>query len=262
MMISKNIFHTEIAKNTYLISTITVGPAGPGKSLEPGTPTPNSYLVVGDEKAVLFDLGMDEPGLYEYAQHLAQKEVMAVLSHGHFDHIFNLNTLQEAWIHKADAFLLREGMPILNAPPVNPCPTLHYLKHGDVIELGNRNLKVIHIPGHTPGSILLLDPATKILLSGDTGARRLLLGVSCEVNIQDLCEKLELLKQEDFEVMYSAHDRCALPKAHIDLMLGVLRDEIETSHVKADLPGIGTYINKKYGVENEITYFDVSIRCD
>ena len=46
---------------------------------------------------------------------------------------------------------------MLGMPPIDPCPTIHYLNNGDVIELGNHLLEVIHIPGHTPGSILLLD---------------------------------------------------------------------------------------------------------
>lgn len=254
-MISKDIFHAMIGENIYLISTLKSAPTEDGRTLEPGNATPNSYLVIGEEKALLFDLAVDEQGVYEYAKDLAQKEVMVVLSHGHFDHVYHLNKLEEVWIHKEDEFLLIEGMPMLGA---SPCPSLYYLQHDDIIELGNRSLKVIHLPGHTPGSILLLDDKNKFLLSGDTGARRLLLGVSGEVNIEDLCERLEQLKQEDFEVMFSAHDRCALPKSHIDLMLGVLRGEVKSSYVKHTMPMVGTFINQKYGKENEICYFDVT----
>jgi glyoxylase-like metal-dependent hydrolase (beta-lactamase superfamily II) len=42
------------------------------------------------------------------------------------------------------------------------------LVDGDVIDLGDRTLHVLHLPGHTPGSIGLYDPAARILFSGDT----------------------------------------------------------------------------------------------
>jgi glyoxylase-like metal-dependent hydrolase (beta-lactamase superfamily II) len=261
-MISEKLFHAEIAKDTYLISTSAFGPTEDGRSLEPGSATANSYLIVGGEKALLFDLAVDEEGVYEYAKNLAQKEVMTVMSHGHYDHVYHLNERDEAWIHKEDEYLLREGMPIIGAPPVNPCPKLHELEDGDTIRLGNRNLKVIHIPGHTPGSILLLDENTGILFSGDTGARRLLFGVSGEVDLDDFCKSLERLRQEKFQVMYSAHDRCALPKAHIDLMLGVIRKEVEAEWVEQTMPGVGTFMTVKYGRENEVTYFDMSRLVD
>jgi glyoxylase-like metal-dependent hydrolase (beta-lactamase superfamily II) len=43
-----------------------------------------------------------------------------------------------------------------------------WLKDGDVIELGDRNLEVIHTPGHSPDSICLLDRDAKLLWTGDT----------------------------------------------------------------------------------------------
>ncbi len=41
------------------------------------------------------------------------------------------------------------------------------LKEGDILPLGNENIQVIHVPGHSPGSILLYAPNSKILISGD-----------------------------------------------------------------------------------------------
>ena len=52
-MISKDIFHAKIAEDTYLISTTKAGPDEDEKSLLPGKPTTNSYLIVGKEKAYM-----------------------------------------------------------------------------------------------------------------------------------------------------------------------------------------------------------------
>ena len=45
--------------------------------------------------------------------------------------------------------------------------TLLPIREGDVLDLGGRRLEIIHLPGHTPGSIALLDTANRVLISGD-----------------------------------------------------------------------------------------------
>lgn len=259
-MAYENLFHAQVAEGIWLISSDAQGPNEDGKSLLPGSPTANSYLVLGEERALLFDLAINEPGLLDYAKALAGIPVQLVLSHGHFDHIYHLERADEVWMHAEDVKFLSNGF--LGAPVVDPCPVLHDLSHGDIIDLGNRELEVIHLPGHTPGSILLLDRRTGVLLSGDTGARRLLYATSDFVPLAVFAESLRQLKAYPFEVMYSAHDRCALPKAHIDLMLqtierGVMQQEQEPTCV--DIPGIARLILWVRGQMDEIEYFDFSM---
>ena len=249
-MAYENLFHAQIGDGIYLISTNQQG-----KSMLPGPATTNSYLVVGDEKAMLFDLAVDDPALKEYAKNLAGKPMMMVLSHGHYDHIYHLEQFSDVWLHEKDAPLLQGGGAGLRK--VMPCPNLHFLAEGDVIDLGDRKLDVIHIPGHTPGSILLLDRKTKVLLSGDTGARRLLLGVTGMVQLEDLCSDFERLKEFDFEVMYSAHDRCALLKTHIDTMLDVIENQFREKCQRVTLEGVGDFLLYRTGKEEELYYFDV-----
>ena len=244
------LFHKEIGDGVYLISTDEQG-----TSMLPGPATTNSYLVIGEENALLFDLAVDDPKLGAYVQKLAEKTVMTVLSHGHYDHIYHMEQYDDVWIHENDVPLLRgEGFGLRK---VDPCPQLHLLKDGDVIDLGGRKLDVIHIPGHTPGSILLLDRKTKLLLSGDTGARRLLYGVTGFVPFEDFYEDLVRLKAFDFEVMYSAHDRCALPKAHIDTILDVIQNQFQEKAQKVTLDGMGDFLLYRMGNENELCYFDI-----
>lgn len=215
------LFHVEIAQGIYLISDPEQGPTEDGKSLAPGNATANSYLIIGEEKALLFDLAVNSTELKTYAEKLAGKPVQLVLSHGHYDHAFYLNKYQDVWMNTKDEFLLKKGM--LGFPPVEPCPIIHGLEAGDVIDLGGRELEVFHIPGHTPGSILLLDRKCRVLLSGDTCARRLLYGLHEQVSFEEFCASLENLKTADFDVMYSAHDRCAIPKEYLSHMVLLLK---------------------------------------
>ena len=249
-MAYKNLFHVQIGDGIYLISTDQQG-----KSMQPGPATTNSYLVVGNEKALLFDLAVDDPALKEYAQNLAGKPMMLTLSHGHYDHIYHLEQFSDVWLHEKDTSLLQGGGAGLRK--VKPCPNLNSLAEGDVIDLGERKMDVIHIPGHTPGSILLLDRKTNILLSGDTVARRLLYGITGFVPFDDFCHQLRQLKAFGFDVMYSAHDRCALPKTHIDTMLDVIENHFREKGQQVTLEGVGDFLLYRTGKEEELHYFDI-----
>ena len=194
-------FSTEIADGIFLISVTNKSNIAMEELVKPQKATANSYLVVGEEKALLFDLAINQENLWDYACSLTDRPVQLVLSHGHVDHIFYLNKREEVWLHPDDMDMVKNGVPGVNEP-THPCPVLHSLNEGDVIELGNRKLTVYHIPGHTPGSILLLDQKTKLLLSGDSVARRLLFGVGSDVKIEPFCQKVERLKKIDFKEAY------------------------------------------------------------
>lgn len=250
------LFHVEIAQGIYLISDPEQGPTEDGKSLAPGNATANSYLIIGEEKALLFDLAVNSTELKTYAEKLAGKPVQLVLSHGHYDHAFYLNKYQDVWMNTKDEFLLKKGM--LGFPPVEPCPIIHGLEAGDVIDLGGRELEVFHIPGHTPGSILLLDRKCRVLLSGDTCARRLLYGLHEQVSFEEFCASLENLKTADFDVMYSAHDRCAIPKEYLSHMMLLLKNEVPQTKNVVDLPGIGEMKCFFHGDIRTLDYFDIA----
>ena len=84
-----------------------------------------------------------------------------VITHGHIDHIGGLTEIcehssPEILVHQSDADDLKSlGIK-----------SIVYMKDGDNIRLGQRNLRVIHTPGHTEGSVCLHD--NEIILTGDT----------------------------------------------------------------------------------------------
>jgi glyoxylase-like metal-dependent hydrolase (beta-lactamase superfamily II) len=99
-------------------------------------------------------------------------------THLHFDHLFGINMLASRFdltleCHQADEFLLEDinkqlqmfGLPSTNT---NFKPEIgHYLNDGDLISFGNQTLKVMHVPGHSPGSIVFYNEAACALFSGD-----------------------------------------------------------------------------------------------
>ncbi len=98
-----------------------------------------------------------------------------LLTHSHWDHIADTAKLKKAfnvpvWIHAEDAPNLEkpgvDGLP-LHFPIEGVKPSGH-LADGQVLKVGELEIKVMHTPGHTPGSVCFLLPDEGMLISGDT----------------------------------------------------------------------------------------------
>jgi glyoxylase-like metal-dependent hydrolase (beta-lactamase superfamily II) len=140
----------------------------------------NAYLIVCDDP-VLIDVGTGA-NLARLGSGLdnllgGKKLGRLVLTHMHFDHTGGASRLQadtgaEAFAHPPDSIALSEGNGDLTCSgwlgerqmPMRIRP----LKDGDVLKCGGLSLEVIHTPGHTSGSICLLDRKQGTLFSGDT----------------------------------------------------------------------------------------------
>ena len=96
-------------------------------------------------------------------------------THGHFDHLMGNLFVDKTWglkteIHKEDNYLvgnasnqsLMFGMSI-SKPPLPGS----FFEDGDVLTFGNSSLKVIHVPGHSPGGVAFYSEADKLLIAGD-----------------------------------------------------------------------------------------------
>ena len=104
------LFSVELSEGIYRISDSLHGPNSDGFSNAPGQATQNSYLILGDERAALIDMAVDTPGLYSFACRLANKPVTVLLTHGHPDHVYYLETAAEAWLHPGDHDLVKKGI--------------------------------------------------------------------------------------------------------------------------------------------------------
>lgn len=149
-----------------------------------------SFLIIGTKSSILLDTGMGISNIKEIVDQLTSGEVRVINSHCHFDHVgdndkfFSVSiyneenaierlkkgySIEELKEH-TDSYLFSEGYPHGFNPnnyqilPIIP----NILNDGDIINLGNRQLKVLHTPGHSPDSIMLLDKEHRILFTGDT----------------------------------------------------------------------------------------------
>ena len=145
-------------------------------NLFPGSFGSNCYLLISGNQAAVIDPSADaEKILQKAAEHGATLQYI-LLTHGHFDHICSLDTLRDktgipAYIHVGDAdmpsdshknaFSIFFGQERIYRVPEKT------LTEGDVLPLGEEQIRVLHTPGHTEGSVCYLC-GENILITGDT----------------------------------------------------------------------------------------------
>lgn len=130
----------------------------------------NSYLIE-DRVRAMIDPGSNP----EQLKRISQDDVsMLINTHCHYDHIANNALFSHAKIcvHSLDAGAVEFADPYLTISALAGAGLRRVrvgqrLKDGDVLELGETRLRVIHTPGHTPGSICLYDEKGKALITGD-----------------------------------------------------------------------------------------------
>ncbi|MCL4360116.1 MBL fold metallo-hydrolase [Patescibacteria group bacterium] len=149
------------------------------QTLVVGSMAANCYIVsdAGSGKSVIIDPGDDADYIISHVAALAIEPVAVVATHGHLDHIMAAFAVSRTFgvpfcLHPADLFLVktmnRSAEKYLKIGEVDPHPPVDRpVKDGDLMNLGTLTLKVMHAPGHTPGSILLYERESRSLFSGD-----------------------------------------------------------------------------------------------
>ena len=178
----------------------------------------NCYIVADEDtkECLIIDPGGDPDLIVETATRLELKVKLVVNTHGHFDHILANRQVMENTgaplaIHTDDANMLSNPLRsfsffLAKFRPSPPAAML--LKEGDILRVGEAELKVLHTPGHSPGSVSLWCEEENALFSGDVlfhmGIGRTdFPGGSAQVLLQSIREKLFTLP--DDTVVYSGH---------------------------------------------------------
>ena len=148
----------------------------------------NMWHVRGRDRDLLFDTGLGHVSLKTHVALTAERDLICVASHAHFDHIGCHHEFPERCIHRAETHILADPQNTLTladpyatddmffAQPegwsagtyrIRPAPATRLLDNAAVIDLGDRAFDVIHTPGHSPGGIGLFERKTGLFLSGD-----------------------------------------------------------------------------------------------
>lgn len=204
----------------------------------------NIWHLRGRDKDLLIDTGLGAASLKDEIRDLVDKPLAAVATHIHFDHVGGLHEFDERVVHvdEADgmadyagfAGLSREalgpavleglaaaGYPIEEEWLIDalPCPgfdpdaftissavATRIVEEGTTLDLGDRHFEVLHLPGHSPGSIGLWEAATGVLFSGDAIYDGPLLDELEGCDIAKYVTTMKRLRELPVEVVHGGHD--------------------------------------------------------
>ena len=188
------------------------------------------YLIEGREKALLIDALSGIGSLKAFVRELTDLPVELVLTHNHVDHIGAAFEYGKVFLHPADipglyemggpearlgfvnsqggaGFIIRPD-DVIPSVPIKTYPVYD----GDEIDLGDTRLEVIHVPGHTWGSIVLLDRAARVIYSGDAVNANTLLFLG-GASIEEYREGLMHLQsfESACDVLWGGHGGVSVP---------------------------------------------------
>lgn len=136
----------------------------------------NTYLLAKDNQALVIDPGFNGKEIIEHLERHNLKLICVIFTHGHYDHIKDFNILEindsvKVYIHEEEKDFLYQ--PNLNLSSmfnhdfiVSKNVKIDCLADGQVIDFVREELKIIHLPGHTKGSMGII--YNQHFFSGDT----------------------------------------------------------------------------------------------
>ena len=186
----------------------------------------NIWHVRGRDRDLMVDSGLGHVSLRKHVALVAERPLLAVASHTHFDHIGCHHEFPARAVHGAEAAILADPRNELTLAGryatdamfdrlpehwdtaryrIPAAPATRILSDGDVIDLGDRAFEVIHTPGHSPGGIGLFERATGIFLSGDIVYDGPLIEDAYHSNTADYIATMERLANLQVSIVHGGH---------------------------------------------------------
>jgi glyoxylase-like metal-dependent hydrolase (beta-lactamase superfamily II) len=187
----------------------------------------NIWFLRGRDRNLMIDSGLGVRPLRAELAFLAEKPVVCLASHSHFDHMGGHYEFEERLCHGAEAEVLAgptrantlienfveisqfEALPhagfTAEGYEIAAAPATRLIEEGDVVDLGDRRLAVLHLPGHSPGSVALWEAGTGLLFSGDVIYDGELYDFLPHSSIPDYLESLERLRALPVATVHAGH---------------------------------------------------------
>lgn len=187
----------------------------------------NIHLVLGSEKALLIDTGIGAADLEGYVRTITDLPLLVVNTHGHADHAGGNYQFDKVYGWSMDYYLSNNcntqyyhdntiASIIKESPELEPVLLKERgvvntenipVREGFVFDLGNRKLKVMETPGHTGGSICLLDSVNRQLFVGDTNneVEWLFTSVSLPLDVYLQTLEKQYARAAAFDTLFPGH---------------------------------------------------------
>lgn len=187
----------------------------------------NLYRIAGRDFDIQLDFGVGVSSLFE-AMGDGGRPVLAIATHAHVDHVgsFHEYTRRAGHAAEAETFSAMDdagtlaswliGQPdaleripspdfCLSSFKLMPAPLTQLLSEGDRIDTGGRVFTVLHLPGHSPGSIALLDERNGEFFSGDAIYDDELVDDIPGADIEAYCATMARLGDLDIHIGHGGH---------------------------------------------------------
>jgi len=193
------------------------------------------YLVEGEKSALLIDTGTRIENLDRIVAQFTKKPIDVALTHTHGDHAGSVGCFDHIWMTQAEGISVPRGYK----------GKVSYMKNHQKFDLGGRTLEVFYAPGHTTDSVLFIDEANHIGVSGDAfGSTNLLMTLNVSTFINTARETLQMMYDKQIYYMLPGHfdgTNAETTKRIYDLMniaQGVLDGKLVGETTRPGLGGI------------------------
>ncbi len=228
-----------------------------------------SFLFEGEDSALLMDTCNGYRDIRKTLARLSAKPLTVLNSHGHADHAGGNNQFKEVTIHKADLPMLAPeylqaqrallfGYAKAHYPFLRPLLWwLERAKHesfetevqtfegSKTFDLGGRTLRVLHCPGHSPGSIVLADEYSKTLYAADAVNPGLFLFFEGSPKMKEYASGIrKLCNIPGLEEIRISHSEKPLPFSFIAYYADFLERAILEKSSLTDIPNAGKAVYK------------------
>lgn len=187
----------------------------------------NLYRIEGRDFDIQLDFGVGVRPLTDVSSADA-RPVLAIASHAHVDHVGSFHLYERRAGHwreahtfasmddpgtLASAFVaIDDPLAVLPSPgwtmaeyALRPAPLTEQLDEGDTVDLGNRRFSVLHLPGHSPGSIALLDQHNGDFFSADAIYDEGLVDDIPGADVETYLKTMRRLAELDVGRVYAGH---------------------------------------------------------
>ncbi|CAN7200930.1 MBL fold metallo-hydrolase [Rhizobium sp. LjRoot254] len=187
----------------------------------------NLYRIEGRDFDIQLDFGVGVRSLTEVSP-VTGRPVLAIASHAHVDHVGSFHEYERRAGHRIEAHTFAEmddagtlasafvgiKSPVTALPSpdwmitnyaLTPAPLTEFLDEGDVVDLGNRKFIVLHLPGHSPGSIALFDEHNGDFFSADAIYDEGLVDDIPGADVETYLRTMHRLASLDVSTVYAGH---------------------------------------------------------
>lgn len=172
-----------------------------------------SFMILGESEILLVDSGMGGNQLLEQVRGYSELPIKIIFTHADMDHVGDAGDFDKRYMHPSEFeyYYSKSNAPV----------PMEAIWEGDCVTIGKYMFEVILIPGHTPGSIGLLDRKNRILIGGDSVQMGpiFMFGPGRDFDMYKLSmEKLQGYLSE-IDWIYAGHHELRVPPSTVNQLL-------------------------------------------